>query len=80
MKLKGQVIEKEIGKGTKSERVAIVLRTPEADYALRREGGNAFRDNVLEELVGKEIECEGEIAVNNLIMSAWHVIDGRKPK
>ena len=75
MKLRGQVFRKTVAKGSKSERLAVVLRTTQGDYVLRREGGNAFRDAELDGLVGRKIECEGEVAVNTLIMSGWSVIE-----
>ena len=75
MKFSGKVIEKTVAKGSKSERLATVLRTDQGDYLLRREGGNAFRDEALVNMVGQRIECDAEVAVNTLIMSKWRVIE-----
>jgi hypothetical protein len=71
MILRGQVARKLFGQGSKSEREAVVLRTGEAEYVLRREGGNPFVDPVLDDLVGGEIECEGIVHGYTLIISRW---------
>jgi hypothetical protein len=70
----GTVKQSRIAAGSKSEHVGIVLRTPEGDeYLLRRMGGNAFRDPVLEKLVGKTITGTGLVAGNSFIMQRWKV-------
>jgi hypothetical protein len=56
----GTVKQSRIAAGSKSEHMSIVVRTPEGDeYVLRRMGGNAFRDPVLEKLVGDTITGTG---------------------
>ena len=72
MKFEGSVVRKPFASGTKSERVAIMLETSEGkDYVLRRQGGNAFRDDILEQLTGKKIRAEGTLAGYTLIMKDW---------
>ena len=72
MKFEGSVVRKPFASGTKSERVAIMLETSEGkDYVLRRQGGNAFRDDILEQLAGKKIRAEGTLAGYTLIMKDW---------
>ncbi|HEX8175023.1 MAG TPA: hypothetical protein VF543_07890 [Pyrinomonadaceae bacterium] len=71
MQLKGSVIKKHIAAGSKSEHEAIVLTTDEGEYVLRRKGGNPFFDKALENLVGKRIRCEGDIAGYTFLMTEW---------
>jgi hypothetical protein len=71
MELTGEVLRKPFGAGSKTEREAIVLRTPEGDYVLRRKGGLAFGDPELEELVGKRLRCTGTISGYTFLMSDY---------
>jgi hypothetical protein len=70
MQYVGRVIQKRIGTGSKSERLAVLLSTPEGEFVLRREGGNAFQDPVLEGYVGKTVQCEGTLHGYTLIVSS----------
>jgi hypothetical protein len=74
MEHRGRVVKKLVGKGSKSERKAIVLRTDGGDHILRRLGGNAFRDPVLEKLVGKDIVCEGDVENGTLLATSWRPV------
>jgi len=67
----GKVIRQPYAVGSKSERMAILLRTPDEDYVLRRRGGNPFHDPELEKLVGKQINCSGVLTDHTLIISTW---------
>jgi hypothetical protein len=67
----GQVVKRPFGVGSKSERAAVMLVTPEGDFVLRRRGGNAFADPELDRLVGKRICGEGLVQGYTLIMSQW---------
>jgi hypothetical protein len=50
------------------------LRTQKGDeYVLRRMGGNAFRDEALDELVGATITATGLVAGQTFIMKDWTV-------
>jgi hypothetical protein len=69
----GRVVLEPIGKGSKSEHDAVLLVAAGTKYILRREGGNAFRDDVLLGLVGKRIRARGEVVGATLLMSAWDV-------
>jgi hypothetical protein len=57
--LKGKVIQQTFAENSKSEHIAVYLQTREATYQLRRLGGNAFSDPVLNKLVGKNITATG---------------------
>jgi hypothetical protein len=71
---RGEVVLRRIGIGSKSERLAVLLVTQDAEWVLRRQGGHPLRDPVLEALVGKTIQCEGEVASYALIVSSWEVV------
>ncbi len=75
MRLRGKVIKKVLYTGTKSEHEAITLVTREGEYKLRRKGGNAFMDETLIGLEGKEIEGDGVIRGNQFIMDKWEIIE-----
>jgi hypothetical protein len=74
MKIRGHVTKRNLYTGTKSEHEGLVLVTPEGEYKLRRQGGNPFWDESLAPLEGKEIQCEGLLRGNQLIMTRWSVI------
>ena len=59
--LKGKVIKKTLGKGSKSEHEAVYIDTGEKTYKLKRAGGNPFFDKTLEDLVGKKITVTGKL-------------------
>lgn len=67
----GQVVLSLFGKGSKSEREAVMLDTGKERFVLRREGGNAFQDDVLLHLVGKRIKARGEVVGYTLLMEDW---------
>ena len=76
-KITGTVTRTRIAPGSKSDHVGVVLRTRSGDeYVLRRAGGNPFRDEVLEDLVGKTITGSGLVSGQTLIMNDWVVKDG----
>lgn len=57
--LKGKVIQQMFAENSKSEHKAVYLQTSGTTYQLRRLGGNAFSDPVLNKLVGKNITATG---------------------
>jgi hypothetical protein len=61
LRLTGNVTLKKFAPGSKSEHDAVFLETAQGDYKLRRVGGNPFRDNELDQLVGKKISASGSI-------------------
>ncbi len=71
----GKVIKRLYAPGSKSERDAVMLATPEGEFLLRREGGNPFRDEALEALVGKTIRCRGRRTSQSVIMDDWEIDD-----
>jgi hypothetical protein len=72
----GTVLRAPVATGSKSERVAVVLRTKTGEqHILRRAGGNAFRDQVLEGLVGKTVTGTGLVTGQTFIIDKWAVED-----
>jgi hypothetical protein len=74
MKYRGYVRRKVVRSGTKSQHEALVLVTTDAEYKLRRQGGNPFWDDVLAVLEDKEIEAEGEVLRGELFLTSWQVV------
>jgi hypothetical protein len=74
MKLSGRVSKKVLYTGTKSEHEAIILTTMQGEFKLRRKGGNAFMDDILISLEGKEIEGDGVVRGNQFIMDKWEIL------
>jgi hypothetical protein len=73
-RITGTVARAQIAPGSKSEHLGVVLRTTTGDeYVLRRRGGNAFHDDVLERLVGATITGEGLVTNRNFIMNEFSV-------
>ena len=72
--LTGEVIRKRFGRGSKSERTAVCLRTESGDYLLRRKGGLAFADPELERLVGKRLCATGVLAAYTFLITDWREI------
>ena len=70
----GVVVRQRRGGGSKSEHTAVVLVMQEREVVLRRRGGNTFEDAVLDALVGKRIECEGDLHGTTLLVDAWREV------
>jgi hypothetical protein len=71
MIFRGTVFRKAYAPGSKSEHEAVCFRTGQEEFLLRRRGGNAFSDSVLNALVGKEIQADGEVVGHTLLLDAW---------
>ncbi len=65
----GKVIRRKIALGSKSEREAVLLSTPDGDFILRRMGGNPFQDPDLEQWVGQKVKGEGEVAAGSTFLA-----------
>jgi len=71
-RIAGTVARALISPGSKSEHRGVVLRTARGDeFILRRAGGNAFRDETLEALVGTTITGTGTLVGQTFIMQNW---------
>src|SRR5262249_18073290 len=74
MMVRGDVGRQAGARGAKAERAAVLLRTADGEYVLRRQGGHPLRDTQLEALVGHTIEGEGVVRDYVLILSSWRVV------
>jgi hypothetical protein len=70
----GRVERRLIASGSKSERRAVTLVTRDGVYVLRRLGGNAFSDPMLDELVGKKVAFHGTARGTTLVVSDWKLL------
>jgi hypothetical protein len=67
----GHVVRKRVSGGSKSDRSAVLLDIGDEQLVLRRFGGNAFRDTVLDDLVGHRIRGTGQRIGCTLILHEW---------
>ncbi len=74
MKFEGTVAKRLYAPGSKSERNAVMIRTKDGEFLLQRVGGNPFRDDVLESLVGKTIRGEGTQRGTALFITDWEEV------
>jgi hypothetical protein len=70
----GTVERKTVAAGSKSERDAVVLTTPEGQLVLRRRGGHPFADPELDALVGKRIRAHGDEHGQTMVMESWEEV------
>ena len=61
--------------GSKSEHRAVLIEAEAGRYRLRRIGGNPFMDAVLDDLVGKTVEAEGEMMDDTFFMRVWKILE-----
>lgn len=73
--LHGRVTLATYGKGSKSEREAVFIETPDARYVLRRKTGPVFGDTELARYVGHEIECDGFVVGTALLAERIEVVE-----
>jgi hypothetical protein len=73
--LRGRVILKKFAEGSKSEHDAVYLETNQDTYVLRRVGGNAFYDEILRSLVGKDITAVGTVKEPYFMITNFEVKD-----
>jgi hypothetical protein len=73
-RITGIVIHKQIAPGSKSDHVGVVLRADDGrEYVLRRIGGNAFRDDELEKIIGETITGTGLVTGRTFLMNDWNI-------
>jgi len=74
--LTGTVFRELYAPGSKSERQAVMIRTAEGTkLLLQRRDGNPFADPVMDDLVDKTIEAEGDLTPVSFIMERWRTLD-----
>ena len=69
--VEGDIVRRLVGAGSKSEREAVVLDTPERSYLLRRREGNPFADPVLDQLVGQRLRLVGTALDTTFVIDDW---------
>ena len=74
--VEGEVVRRLVGAGSKSEREAIMLDTPEGSYLLRRRQGNPFADPVLDQLVGQRLRLVGTVLDTTFVIDRWEPSNG----
>lgn len=74
MIFRGTVAKRLLSAGSKSEHEGLVLVTDAGELKLRRQGGNPFWDETLAPLEGRQIECEGLLRGDQIIMTRWTVL------
>jgi hypothetical protein len=74
--LEGEVQAEQVATGSKSERVALTLRTLEGStYILQSPAGSAFGvDPALQGLVGRRVRASGILADQTFIMEDWNFV------
>jgi hypothetical protein len=69
--LEGLVFKGRFAPESKSEHEGPMLRTEAGTYLLRRQSGNAFQDDVLEELIGQRIRGRGRVVDQVFLLESW---------
>jgi hypothetical protein len=69
----GKVVKEKMSPGSKSEHMAVKLKTEEGTFVLRKKGGNPFYDESLGELVGKKVTVTG--VVKDYVLMASEVVE-----
>jgi len=72
--LEGSVERGPFGTGSKSEREAVWLRTPQERLVLRRKHGPSYGDTALEPYVGKHVRCDGFVVGYLLLAERIEVV------
>ena len=73
--LTGAVVRAPFGTGSKSERIAVWLETPDGRFVLRRKEGPTYADPALDKYVGQRVKCDGFIVGYTLLAERIAVLD-----
>ncbi|MDL2336694.1 MAG: hypothetical protein QFE16_02530 [Pseudomonadota bacterium] len=63
----GQVVAGPLGGGSKSERQALWIETPQGRFVLRRKDGPSFGDATLDRYLGQRVVCCGFVVGYTLL-------------
>lgn len=75
MNVRGKVVRRRFGAGSKSDHSGVYLETDKGPaYLLRRRDGNPFEDPTLDALVGKSIEGSGTVQGYSFYLSKWREV------
>jgi hypothetical protein len=72
--LEGNVVAGPAGAGSKSERSAIWLDTPQRRLVLRRKDGPTYGDAALDAFVGKRVRCSGFVVGYTLLADRIEIV------
>jgi hypothetical protein len=72
--LTGTVVRGSFGTGSKSQREAIWLETPDRRLVLRRKDGPSFGDRSLDKYVGRRVRCDGFIVGYTLLAERVEIV------
>jgi hypothetical protein len=72
--LTGEVARGPFGTGSKSERQAVWLETPEGRFVLRRKDGPTYGDRALDQYVGKRVSCAGFVHGYTLLAERIEIV------
>jgi len=70
----GSVVRGPFGAASKSQRIAVWIDTGVARYVLRRKGGPAMGDKMLDRYVGHEVRCDGVLLEHTLLAEHIEII------
>jgi hypothetical protein len=68
VRLRGRVDRRAVGRGTKSERVTVVLETHQEVLVMRARHGPSFGPTGYERYVGRDVACTGTIVGHVLLV------------
>ena len=71
----GVVVMEAVSPGSKSSRMAVQLDTGDEMLMLRRPGTKSYRDETLQQLVGKQVSCVGLKRGSRLYLREWRIVD-----
>ena len=71
----GNVAAGTFGAGSKSEREAVWLETPQRRLVLRRKSGPSFGDESLRRLVGRRVKCNGFVVDYMLLADDIEILE-----
>lgn len=72
--LRGRVTRRLYARGSKSEREAVFIETPQGRYVLCRKTGPVFGDVELEQYVGREVICDGFLVGTTLLAELIQIV------
>jgi hypothetical protein len=70
----GSVVRGPFGAGSKSQHIAVWIDTGAGRYVLRRKGGPAMGDKVLDRYVGHEVRCDGVLLEHTLLAERIEIV------
>lgn len=76
--LRGRVVRRVVGGGSKSEHEAVCVETSRGSFVLRRKGGPSYGDATLERYLGKTVSCSGVILNRTILCHRIREVRGSR--